>query len=246
MLETAHLIDKTMRHPTTGFWHQLPPNGPRIQNPHMHLLEACLVCFESTNEPVFERLAKEVISLFDDHFYNHDSQTLCEYFEDDLNPMAGPKGEIVEPGHQFEWAWILASAAKLFGLDLSAQAKGLVHFGEAWGVDHNNGACFNVVNKDGVGIDQGSRTWPNTERLKAGVALFEMFGHDTKPMIAPTLDLLFARYLTREPAGGWIDAFDASGAPIAIAMPTSTFYHLYLAFAEVLRVADALNSLTHD
>jgi mannose/cellobiose epimerase-like protein (N-acyl-D-glucosamine 2-epimerase family) len=40
--------------------------------------------------------------------------------------------------------------------------------------------------------------------------------------------------------GLWIDAFDASGQPVATAIPTSTFYHLFLAFAEILRIAPRL------
>jgi N-acylglucosamine 2-epimerase/mannose-6-phosphate isomerase len=42
--------------------------------------------------------------------------------------------------------------------------------------------------------------------------------------------------------GGWLDAFDQAGKATAKAMPTSTFYHLFLAFAEVLRVADRLKA----
>jgi mannose/cellobiose epimerase-like protein (N-acyl-D-glucosamine 2-epimerase family) len=56
------------------------------------------------------------------------------------------------------------------------------------------------------------------------------------------LQLLLNRYLAVEPMGGWLDAFDKSGQPTAKAMPTSTLYHLFLAFAEVLRVADRLKA----
>jgi mannose/cellobiose epimerase-like protein (N-acyl-D-glucosamine 2-epimerase family) len=244
MMATATLIDTTMRHPKSGFWHQLPPSGPRLQNPHMHLLEACLACFESTRLPIFERLAREVIDLFETRFFHAERGTLCEYFDDELMCLDGDYGLIVEPGHQFEWAWILASASTLLGLDLSSQAKALIDYGEANGVDHISAATFNSIYRDGRSLDSGSRTWPNTERLKAGVATFDMFGADTKPIILPTLDLLFSRYLGGAVTGGWIDAFDASGNPTARAMPTSTFYHLFLAFAEVLRVGEPLNNLT--
>jgi len=53
---------------------------------------------------------------------------------------------------------------------------------------------------------------------------------------------LLNRYLAVEPLGGWLDAFNQAGQPTAKAMPTSTFYHLFLAFAEVLRVADRLKA----
>ncbi|NJR20132.1 MAG: hypothetical protein HC777_00555 [Hyphomonadaceae bacterium] len=162
--------------------------------------------------------------------------------------MPGPKSEIVEPGHQLEWAWILASASKLLKLDLADIAKSLVRVPEVHGLQATTQAVFNAITKDGSPLDDGSRTWPNTERLKAGVALYELFGQDTKPMINTTLDLMFDRYLLHTPRGGcprggWHDAFDRDGRPIATAMPTSTFYHIFLAFAEVRRVADGLNRL---
>jgi N-acylglucosamine 2-epimerase/mannose-6-phosphate isomerase len=239
MLETADVIDKRLRHPKLGFWHQVPPQGPRLQNPHMHLLEACLVCYESTQAPIFDRLAREVIGLFQSHFFNPDTQTLCEYFDDDLIPLTGQQGHLVEPGHQFEWAWILVTARRLLGLELGSLVKGLIGFGEAKGVDDATAATYNVILDDGGLIDAGSRTWPNTERLKAAVARFELDGQDPWPVVLPTLDLLFSRYLNTSPPGGWVDAFDGDGHPTAVAMPTSTLYHLFLAFAEVLKVADA-------
>ena len=36
---------------------------------------------------------------------------------------------------------------------------------------------------------RGSRAWPNTERLKAAVALFELDGVDPAPVIDPTAEL---------------------------------------------------------
>jgi mannose/cellobiose epimerase-like protein (N-acyl-D-glucosamine 2-epimerase family) len=238
MRKTAVFIDTCMRHPTVGFWHQLPPTGPRIQNPHMHLLEACLACFESTGEPIFERLAREVIDLFNQHFFDAKQGTLSEYFDDDLSRLAGDKGLIIEPGHQFEWAWILVKAGQLFSQDVRLQAKVLINYGERYGVDHKTAATYNAIYSDGRALDLSSRTWPNTERLKAAVAMFDLFGTDPTSIIVPTLDLLFSRYFDSAIAGGWVDAFDALGYPTARAMPTSTLYHVFLALTEVLRVAE--------
>jgi mannose/cellobiose epimerase-like protein (N-acyl-D-glucosamine 2-epimerase family) len=243
MLATANLIDTTLRHPTIGFWHQMPSKGPRLQNPHMHLLEACLACFDATQEPIFERLGREVIAIFKSRFFDMDHGTLCEFFDDDLLPLAGDRGLIVEPGHQFEWAWILGNASKAFSLDLGAYINALIAFGEAYGVDPVHKMTVNCLYRDGRACDSGSRIWPNTERLKAAVAQFELFGVDTKPQITTTLALLFSKYLTNCPRGGWIDSLNAQGEANARAMPASTFYHLFLALAEVVRLSDQLNSL---
>jgi N-acylglucosamine 2-epimerase/mannose-6-phosphate isomerase len=49
--------------------------------------------------------------------------------------------------------------------------------------------------------------------------------------------LLLERYLAHTPHGTWVDAFDAGGAPTAEFIPASTLYHVFLAFAELLRVS---------
>jgi mannose/cellobiose epimerase-like protein (N-acyl-D-glucosamine 2-epimerase family) len=59
-------------------------------------------------------------------------------------------------------------------------------------------------------------------------------------MANSALDVLFSRYLNGVPPGGWIDQFDAAGAPVSQSMPASTLYHVFLAFTEALRLGDRL------
>lgn len=238
-IDTAKLINIKLRHPKIGFWHQVPPAGPRLQNPHMHFLEACLACHDASPEPLFADLARDVLDLFKTKFFNQASGTLCEYFDDDLAPVEGPRGQIVEPGHQFEWAWILAKAKVTLSVNSDDAIARSVAFCERYGVTPT-GLTYNQITASGDIIDGGSRTWPNTERIKAAVALFETFGQDPLPVLTQTLDALFTHHLSGPMPGLWIDAFDASGQPVATAIPTSTFYHLFLAFAEILRIAPRL------
>jgi mannose/cellobiose epimerase-like protein (N-acyl-D-glucosamine 2-epimerase family) len=239
-LETANIINTKLRHPKIGFWHQVPPEGPRLQNPHMHLLEACLACLDASPQPIFEALAREALTMFETKFFNPETGTLCEYFDDDLNPVADDSRLIVEPGHQLEWAWILAKAKRALSINTDDTIKALVAFGEKSGVAAS-GLTYNKIDVSGKVIDGGSRTWPNTERIKAAIAMFETFGDNPKMVLNQTLDALFAHHLHHEQIGLWIDAFDAMGKPTATAIPTSTFYHLFLAFAEILRVAQDLD-----
>jgi N-acylglucosamine 2-epimerase/mannose-6-phosphate isomerase len=95
-------------------------------------------------------------------------------------------------------------------------------------------------------LDGGSRSWPNTERIKGQLALFELFGRDTRDAVAGSARVLLDRYLAVTPRGSWIDDFDRSGRPIATAAPTSTLYHVFLAFAEILRLEPRLAALGHD
>jgi mannose/cellobiose epimerase-like protein (N-acyl-D-glucosamine 2-epimerase family) len=239
MHRTLDFIEQHMRHPGgLGFWHQLPPEGFRLQNPHMHLTEACLAAFEATGDQRFADHAKALVQLFRTKFFDAASGTLAEYFNDDWSRASGDRGRLTEPGHQLEWAWILNSARKLLGVNTSAEIRAAIGFAERHGVDRTTAVTYNSVRDDGVPIDRGSRTWPNTERIKAAVALYELDGVDPAPVIDQTAELLLQRYLSHNPPGTWIDAFDADGKPTVKTIPASTLYHVFLAFAEVLRIAD--------
>ena len=238
MHKTLDFIAHSMRHPGgLGFHSQLPASGHRLQNPHMHLTEACLAAFEASGDKRFGDQARALVKLFQTRFFDRASGTLAERFTDDWSRAPGEAGRLVEPGHQMEWAWILNSARKLLGADTAAEIRAAVSFAERYGVDQRTAATYNAVRDDGTPIDRGSRTWPNTERLKAAVALFELDGVDPAPVIDPTVELLLGRYLGRDPRGTWIDAFDAEGRPESRTIPASTLYHVFLAFAEVLRIS---------
>jgi mannose/cellobiose epimerase-like protein (N-acyl-D-glucosamine 2-epimerase family) len=237
MHRTLDFIEKHMRHPGgEGFMHQLPYGGWRQQNPHMHLTEACLAAFEATGERRFADVACELAGLFTRRFFDARG-TLGEYFDEKWNRAEGEKGRITEPGHQLEWAWILNACRKSFGLDLAASMRAAVAFAEKHGVDPKSHAVYNAVRDDGEPIDRGSRTWPNNERLKAAVALYELDGTDPSRVFAETNGLLFDRYLSGPVEGCWIDAFDENGKAVVDIVPASTLYHVFLAFAEVMRIA---------
>lgn len=221
-----------------GFLHALPADGPRLQNPHMHLLEASLAMFEASAEERFLDQADEIVALFRKRFF--DGVTLAEYFTPDLARVGGEEGRRIEPGHQFEWAWILAQYQRLRGLDVSAEASALADFAERHGVDAQTQATYDEVRDDGAPLKRTSRTWPNTERLKAHLALFELTGRDPRPGAASAARVLLDRYLAVNPRGSWIDQFDAHARPLAKTAPTSTLYHLFLAFAEALRLEPLL------
>lgn len=236
-LRTLDFLDRHMRHPGgVGFLTVKPESGPRQQNPHMHLLEAALINLNVSGETRFRALADEIVDLFDNCFYDTATQTLAENFNSDWSRAAGLAGRTTEPGHQFEWAWILAGYQRATGRDMSASVRGLVTFAETHGVDRTTGITFNSVRDDGAPLDRGSRVWPNSERIQAAVAMFELDGRDPRPIFEQSGRLLLDRFLAHVPSGTWIDAIDADGRPQSDKVPASTLYHLVIAFAEMLRV----------
>jgi len=220
--------------PGMGFLHEQAPGGWRWQNPHMHLLEASLAMYEASGDQRFLSLAGELVALFRRVLF--DGRTLAEYFDTALARAPGEAGRIIEPGHQFEWAWILSQYQRLANDDVAAEARALVSFGEAHGVDRATQVAYNQIRDDGAPLDRGSRAWPNTERIKGHVALFENGERGSLAAIEGSARLLLDRYLAVSPRGLWIDDFDAEGRPLAKVAPASTLYHIFLAFAEVLRI----------
>lgn len=247
-IATLDFIETQMRHPGgQGFLVEKPASGARLQNPHMHLLEAALVNLEVSGNARFRRLADEIVGLFTSHFFDPRTSTLGEQFDERWNRLRNSGGRTVEPGHQFEWAWILARYQRLAGCDMRPFVEGLTWFAETHGVEHDDWLTLSAVRDDGVVVDSGSRVWPNTERIQAAVAMFELFGIDPRPIFASSTRVLFDHFLDRKLAGTWMDRIDAQRQPATDHVPASTLYHLMIAFAEMLRIApevdDAFPSL---
>lgn len=234
---TLDAIEATLAHPSgLGYLNENPAVGWRQQNPHMHLTEAALAVFEASGDTRFADTARATIDLFSSKFYNAKTRTLAEFFDSNWSRAPGPTGRTIEPGHQFEWAWILGKAQKVLDLDVSDAVRGLIGFAEKYGVDSATGVTFNSVRDDGAPIDRGSRTWPNTERIKSAVALWELEGVDPRATIASSARVLFNYHLKHSPEGTWVETFDAGYRPTADKIPSSTLYHVFLAFAEALRI----------
>ena len=89
---------------------------------------------------------------------------------------------------------------------------------------------------DGRVHKSSRRSWPHTEAIKAEVAAAETGDGQAEARAARTIDRLFAAFLGRPVAGGWIDHVDAKGAPLVDGMPASTLYHVFLAAAEADRL----------
>lgn len=232
--EILEAVDAAMLDPQTGGYLETLPRGPkRHQNPHMHLLEACLALHAVEPDGRHLKRASEIIHLFEAHFTAGEGNLLAEFFVTDWSGSEGRDARIVEPGHQFEWVWLLHQYAKAANLPVSERSAGLLAFAQA-SLDEA-GRAVQEVTREGEVEDGSRRTWPQTEALKAQLAAYESTGEDVYLDAAcNTFDILMDEYLT--PQGGWIDNYAADGAVLAQDMPASTGYHVVLAFSELIRV----------
>ena len=238
--QTLNLVESLFRHGSKlGFHNTFPPTLPRQQNPHMHLLEAILKLQTVAPANRLTRIARELTELFAQRFYQPQLKALPEFFTDSLQPVAESSGAIrIEPGHHFEWAWILAQHQTLTGEDHSSLIHDLVLSAETLGVCPSSGLTLNAVDHTGRQLDTHSRTWPNTERIKGWLGLYEITGTSPWSQVESSCSALFRFHLGPcVPEGLWMDAFTQDGQLQTATTPASTFYQILLAFCEILRLA---------
>jgi mannose-1-phosphate guanylyltransferase/mannose-6-phosphate isomerase len=221
----AHLEDIRL----TGFLETPDGQELRRSNPHMHLLEAFLAWYSVTGERQYLRRASRIIDLFRSHFFDPESWTLGEYFDDEWKPAPG-KGEWSEPGHHFEWASLLVAFAEESGQrDLIGFARKLYASAIANGLNRSTGLAYAAVSRQGLPLDRLSRSWPQAEAIKAAIVLDRPDGPDLKPEIEARVERLFRWHIDAAPRGLWIDQIDERGRAVATEVPASIFYHLVCA-----------------
>ena len=232
----SHLEDDRL----TGFRETSDGQGLRRTNPHMHLLEAFIAWYDATGERTYLRRASRIVDLFRSHFFDTDSWTLGEYFDDDWRPAPGERGLWTEPGHHFEWASLLVDFAKRSGQnDLVGFSRKLYASAIANGLNRSTGLAYGAVSRTGMPLDGLSRSWPQTEAIKAAIALDDTSGPDLKPEIEARVGRLFRWHIDPAPKGLWIDGIDEKGRAVATDVPASIFYHLVAALAQYLERTEA-------
>ena len=234
-LELLQTVVKLTKRPTGGFENGVPTSLPLESNPHMHLFEATLAGAEVCSEcSLWQPLADEIAEFALAHFFDGNG-ILHEFFDTDWKFAPGIAGRIVEPGHQFEWAWLLLRWAGDKHPKARAAALRMIDVTEARGV--KEGLALQQVLDDFSPHDGSARLWPQTERLKAAALAARITG-DAKyfAMAASATDAL-KRYLSTPIPGLWYDRIDVNGHIVDEPAPASTFYHLVVAVAELSALA---------
>ncbi len=135
--------------------------------------------------------------------------------------------------------WLLKRYADSIGEPVCPEALVLYDFVARHGRPGGGALLCDQVNVDGTVRKTSTRSWPQTEALKAEIALAEIRGEGLPESADQIVDALFDTFLAGPVAGAWIDWVDEQGAPLVEAVPASTFYHLFLAFSEYLEAIKA-------
>jgi mannose-6-phosphate isomerase len=212
-----------IRHPAGGF--READDHPFQANAHMHLFETCMA-WEAAGEADWAALSDEIAELALTRFIDADGGFLREFFDAGWRPAPGDDGRWVEPGHQFEWAWLLERWGRARGDDRArAAARRLFRHGMT-GVDLARGVAVNVLWDDLTVRDASARLWPQTEWLKAALIL----GEEAQALAAANS---LAKYLATPARGAWRDKLKPDGSFVDEPAPASSLYHIWVALSEL-------------
>lgn len=237
MLTLASLRER-LGHEAGGFKDHTSAPYPLRSNPHMHLLEAALAWMAVDANPVWRMLADEIVALFKSRFYDPEHGVVREYFTADWDAIDEDGRSRIEPGHNFEWAWLLIRWSQATGGKIGDRAERMIAFAEQHGVDPGRRVAVNEVWSDGLIADGSARLWPQTERLKAWLALAEIReGEDRWLAEQNALEACHGllAYLDVDQRGTWHDVMLEDGSFKAGPAPASSLYHIICALGELAR-----------
>lgn len=197
-------------------------SGP-LQNPLMHLAEALLATLSLRADPDTQSMLDGLVENMQRRFVDPATGVMLE------KPL-GAVDNWYEPGHQFEWFFLLQSSPDMHGRPLHESLTRAFLLAEAQGVDPDTGAVAAMLTLDGKLQDGTQRIWAQAEYLRA-LALH--------PASTSNLDdelvALQRRFLHDK---GWNECLDSSGKVSRSDMPSTTPYHLatcYYGLADYLQ-----------
>ena len=157
-------------------------------------------------------------------------------------PFRGIQGEVLEPGHHYEWAFLLDRWAKLTGRDRPPEVPKLIAFADAKGLDRKRRVAINGIRLDGSVDDAVARLWPQTERIRA----YLIDRHDgDEARLREAIESL-SRYLDAPLSGLWYENLAADGRFVVEAAPATSLYHIVGAIAELWTSCGAHAVLTSE
>jgi mannose/cellobiose epimerase-like protein (N-acyl-D-glucosamine 2-epimerase family) len=220
--------------PVGGFEESVPRLLPLLSNSHMHLFEVSMAWMGFDHDHRWQSLATQIVELALTRFIDPASGFLREFFDEQWQPVPGSEGRIVEPGHQFEWAWLLLRwVEQTDDPAVRDMALRLIDLGERHGVDPQRGVAIASMLTDRSVRDPVARLWSQTERLKAACIAAEQTQQPEYWDMAAGAARALLKYLDTPLRGLWRDKMLADGTFVDEPAPASSFYHIVCAIEEL-------------
>jgi mannose-6-phosphate isomerase len=180
-----------------------------LQNPQMHLAEAFLQVLAVRDDQAVQQSLLQLCTAMQAHFIDPAHGVMLEK----------PRGTVdnwFEPGHQFEWFYLLHTSPLLRGTALHASIERGFVFAEHHGVKDE--AVLAMLDVQGHVLDATQRIWAQAEYARA-LALRP----DADVKLPKLLQALQGRFLRQ---AGWYECRDGQGDVSRHDMPSTTPYHL--------------------
>ena len=113
-------LERDYSHPEGGFYEDRDGRGPLRANPHMHLLEAALAWLPIDPEPIWRRSADDDRCVPRAVHGRRKRRAAGSASALTGRHFRGRWSQIVEPGHHYEWAFLLDRWARLTGRERPA------------------------------------------------------------------------------------------------------------------------------
>jgi mannose/cellobiose epimerase-like protein (N-acyl-D-glucosamine 2-epimerase family)/glycosyltransferase involved in cell wall biosynthesis len=226
-LRTA--LERNVAHAQGGFREDRVGSLPQRANPHMHLFEAAIAWMELHDDRAWRRMADDLAALCLDKFIDPVSGALRENFAADWSPAPGTAGRVCEPGHHYEWAFLLDRWAKRTGRTRPAAVARLIAFADSHGVDARRGVAVGALLSDGTLHDPVARLWAQAERIRA-------YAIDRRPGDAERIAAAIRglrRFLATDTPGVWYDRLGNDDRFISEPARATSLYHIIGAVTEL-------------
>ena len=193
-------------------------SGP-LQNPLMHLAEAFLATLAVREDAGVQTALGRLCDALQRRFIDRQHGVMME------KPL-GAVDNWFEPGHQFEWFFLLESSPQLKGTLLHSALERAFVYAEQAGVDPQTGTVSGMLDINGTVRDGTQRIWAQAEYLRALT-----LRPGSQELLGRQLNALQQRFLH---AGGWYECLDAAGTVSRRDMPSTTPYHLATCYRGLL------------
>ncbi len=218
---------------TTRDW---TPTGRNLeQNPHMHLLEAYLSIYRATEDDAYLECAARIMSVYTDFLRTPDLKKVLEHLDESGRP-AGEKGTFIQPGHLYEWYWLVGEYAGMAGRPaLKSESAPMIEWADAHCLDTDAGGMFDLVDISANVLSDRKRIWPMTERIKALATLArDEPAAETRKALSGSIAFFLEKYCRAD--GSWHEYLTRDLRPDSDHLPLSTPYHVAMAALELERL----------
>ncbi len=235
----AEYIDEAYKSKYGGWVEGNFDYGCRRQNPHMHLFEAFLSLYEISNDSSWLLRSEHIYSLFESVFFSPEYGALLEYFDEDWSVPCDRELVVTEPGHMYEWVWLLIKFQLLSDRDISCIIRDVYNRAESLTPNAGDLICDSVNLISGVRLET-KRCWPMTEAIKAHCSMVSLGYEEALAKAQKCIDTLMRCYFKAREPGMYIDHLGKNDEVISSSMPASTMYHIVVAALEASRLRNRL------